>query len=100
VVQKDSKETTARTIRKTLESLLHVEVDEVKKEGVTGYQPPSGTYTLLAIYTVHTKNEPKSVDQLDETVWLNKNDTLKRTAQMTNTMQDHVLPYLEENKLW
>lgn len=100
VAVQTGKETIKSSIRITLTDLLQVKAQEIQKASATGYQSPAGAYVLLALYTVRTNDDPQLTEQIDEVVWLSKNEALKRTAQMTNMMQDYIFPCLEENELW
>jgi hypothetical protein len=87
------------TAQRLLGNNQTIEVADIQRIGVTGYQPRAGIYLTLKLFEIKTDAEYVPLIDYD-ILWMNKEDTHRRMAQMSNAMQDYILPYMDAKQLW
>lgn len=57
-------------------------------------------YMEMHLYTGELLGEPQPQSEIEEIVWMSKDEVAEKIALMTPMTLDHVMPFLAEQSIW
>lgn len=78
---------------------LHLNVVDIRKVAVAGYQPADG-YRMYKLYEVSTTSGTDRPPVPTGFRWMDRSEVENHRAQMSNELQDCLLPALDEYGIW
>ena len=98
--KQEAGETIEEALQRELEEELGVQATGVKKLGVVTGHTPDGRAMEMHLYSGRLQGTPRPQAEIEEIVWMSRNDVAKKQAAMTPMTLQQVLPFLSAQKIW
>lgn len=93
-------ETIDEALQRELQEELGTQATNVEKLGVVLGQTPDGRDMEMHLYSANLLGEPHPESEIEEIVWMSKEDIENRVGVMTPMTLYHVLPFLSDRAIW
>jgi hypothetical protein len=99
-VAQEKGESNKNTVRRGIKTLFSIDIRSYKRLGHTGYQASGVTYFRIAVYAVNISDFNSISSEYEKMLWMDKFKIRDHLAQMSNLMQESILPFMEESESW
>ena len=88
------------TLQRELQEELGSQARAIRKLGVVSGVTPDGHPLTLHLYLAQLTSEPSPQAEIAQLTWFTKQAVLAQPQLMTPMTLDHVMPFLEQEKIW
>lgn len=93
-------ETIEQALERKIREELSATIDNVDKLGIVTGQTPDGQDMEMHLFTTDLLDEPRASAEIAEIHWLDRKSALESNGLMTPMTLDHVIPFLDKNRIW
>jgi 8-oxo-dGTP pyrophosphatase MutT (NUDIX family) len=98
--KQENGETIDEALQRELQEELGTTASNIQKLGIVTGQTPDGRDMEMHLYSGDLESEPSPQSEIEEIEWMSKAAIAGTKSRMTPMTLDHVLPYLEAQKIW
>jgi 8-oxo-dGTP diphosphatase len=98
--KQEAGETIDEALQRELQEELGVQASDVKKLGVVSGQTPDNRDIEMHLYGGVLQGEPHPQSEIEEIAWMSRAAALEKHEAMTPMTLEHVLPFLETERIF
>ncbi|MDD3035343.1 MAG: NUDIX domain-containing protein [Candidatus Saccharimonadaceae bacterium] len=98
--KQESNESINQALKREINEELNANIKCIKKIGEVTGQTPDGRDLKMHLFSAKLIGEPIENSEIEEIIWMNRKEIMNRLDRMTPMTMQHVLPFLEEKRIF
>jgi 8-oxo-dGTP diphosphatase len=98
--KQEKDETIENALVRELQEELQVDAQDIKDAGFVEGVTPDGRPLQIRLFNGKIVGTPIPSAEIEEILWMSKDLVSEKHDNMTPMSLDHLLPYLDDNKIW
>lgn len=98
--KQESNESINQALKREINEELNANIKCIKKIGEVTGQTPDGRDLKMHLFSTKLIGEPIENSEIEEIIWMNRKEIMNRLDRMTPMTMQHVLPFLEEKRIF
>lgn len=98
--KQESDESINQALKREINEELNANIKCIKKIGEVTGQTPDGRDLKMHLFSAKLIGEPIENSEIEEIIWMNRKEIMNRLDRMTPMTMQHVLPFLEEKRIF